>query len=341
MPNSGSEAERKRRPDRPLQRIAMALAALALLLLACRTTLETTLPDEIPNATPPFFEISGGRGATLQLLGTIHLGPAEGWSFAPEIDRALAQATTLVMEIDLSKATEEAVSDAILRYGMLPDESSLSQIITAETAQLIEQHDAELTAIGLPGGLRERLKPWFIALSLVESTSGQTRYLPGRSVDQQVFSALGSRELIALETLDEQLRFFGELSPDLQELILQDSLMRYATAPDSIEELVGAWRANDQDTLVRLAREGVETLPELDAFFDILLDVRNRNWLPTLTRLLESPDRAGTTILVAVGSLHLVGPGSLPDLLRREGYRAVQPTRPLARETAARGRVDP
>ena len=92
---------------------------------------------------------------------------------------------------------------------------------------------------------------------------------------------------------------------------------------------------------MRLAREGVEALPELDAFFDILLDGRNRNWLPTLTRLLESPDRAGTTIFVAVGSLHLVGPGSLPDLLRREGYRAVQPTRPLARETAARGMVDP
>ena len=341
MPNSGSEADRRRRHDRPLRRILIGLAVLALLLLSYNTTLETIAPDETPNATPPFFEIRGGQGATLQLLGTIHLGPPEGWSFAPEIDRALAQATTLVMEIDLSQATEEAVSDAILRYGMLPDESSLSGIITAKTAHLIEEHDAALTAIGLPSGLRERLKPWFIALRLVESTSRQTRYLLGRSADQQVFRALGARELIALETLDEQLGIFDDLSPEFQELILQDSLIRYATAPDSLEELVGAWRANDQDALIRLAREGVETLPELDAFFDILLEGRNQNWLPTLTGLLESPDRAGTTVLVAVGTLHLVGPGSLPDLLRLEGYRAEQPTRPLTRETATHGTVSP
>jgi uncharacterized protein YbaP (TraB family) len=94
---------------------------------------------------------------------------------------------------------------------------------------------------------------------------------------------------------------------------------------------VQAWRANDQEALIRLARQSVETMPELDAFFDILLEVRNRNWLPSLTRLLESPDRAGTTVFVAVGSLHLVGPSSLPDLLRRAGYRAEEPTRPVAR----------
>ncbi len=333
MPNSDADADRRRHSrDRPLRRILIVLAALALLLLSCSTTLETTATDDTPNATPPFFEIRGGQGATLQLLGTIHLGPPEGWSFSPEIDRALAQATTLVMEIDLRKATEEAVSDAILRHGLLPDESSLSKIITAKTARLIEQYDAELTAVGLPSGVRERLKPWFIALSLVESTSQQTRYLPSRSADQQVSSTLGSRQLIALETVDEQLGIFDELSLELQELILQDSLTRYETAPASLEQLVQAWRANDQDALIRLAREGVETLPGLDAFFDILLDGRNRNWLPTLTRLLESPDRAGTTVFVAVGSLHLVGPGSLPDLLRQQGYRAEQPTRPSAHE---------
>jgi uncharacterized protein YbaP (TraB family) len=104
---------------------------------------------------------------------------------------------------------------------------------------------------------------------------------------------------------------------------------------------VEAWRANDQDALLRLAREGIETLPELDAFFDILLEVRNQNWLTTLTPLLESPDRTGTTIFVAVGTLHLVGPGSLPDLLRQQGYRTEQPTRALTRETAADAAVNP
>ena len=79
-----------------MKRSLALLAAFALLWLACGTTPETAVSDATPNATPPFFEIRGGQGATLQLFGTIHLGPPEGWSFSPQIDRALARATTLV-----------------------------------------------------------------------------------------------------------------------------------------------------------------------------------------------------------------------------------------------------
>jgi len=51
--------------------------------------------------TPPFFRIGGGGGATLLVLGTIHLGPPGGWLLSSEIERGLEEADAFVLEIDL------------------------------------------------------------------------------------------------------------------------------------------------------------------------------------------------------------------------------------------------
>ena len=73
-------------------------------------------------------------------------------------------------------------------------------------------------------------------------------------------------------------------------------------------------------------------MPDLGAFYEVLLDGRNRTWLGPLVDWLEDPRLADTTILVAVGALHLVGPQGVPELLRADGYRVTSGERAL--ETA-------
>ena len=63
-------------------------------------------------ATPPFYRIAGGAGATLLLLGTIHVGPPEGWRFSPDVLEAVRRADRFILEIDLRAATEEAEKPA-------------------------------------------------------------------------------------------------------------------------------------------------------------------------------------------------------------------------------------
>ena len=86
-------------------------------------------------------------------------------------------------------------------------------------------------------------------------------------------------------------------------------------------ELVEAWRTGDLELLFHIAYEGVEETPDLQAFYDVLIDGRNQNWVPRLIDLLEDPKRADTTVLMAVGALHLVGPHGVPHLLEEAGYR--------------------
>lgn len=271
--------------------------------------------------TPPYYRVSGGPGATLLLLGTIHIGPEAGWTLSPAIESGIARADKMILEIDLRLATEEAVSTVVAEVALLPPGTTLAQVVAPETAKLLADEDATLTRMGLPPAMRSRMKPWFIAVGLSESIYRESGLSSKAATEEQVMHALGLRPLIGLETFEEQLQIFDALPFPLQDLMLRDTVERLDEAEAQLEELVQAWRTGDEPTLARLAREGIEELPELDRFYDVLLGDRNRRWVAKLRPLVERPEHRGETVLVAVGALHLVGKDSLVEQLRESGLR--------------------
>ena len=321
---------RASQPARARAFVAIAFFALAhaLLLTACASPPDCAPPPErdpaieaSTDALPPFFRVEAGRGATIFLFGTLHLGPPEGWRFSPPVQHALAEADTLVFEIDLREANEENVSTYVANYALLEPGIQLEDRVTPETQKLLDARQSTLAQIGFPASIRKLMKPWFLALGIIESNIQRTEYTTKAAADRQIFETLGTRELIGLETVGQQMDFFDNLSPQLQDLILRDALARYDEAPQAIEDLVWSWRVGDEETLTCLAREGIDELPELEGFYEILLDERNRSWVSQLEGLLESRARSGTRVFVAVGALHLFGEAGVPNLLREAGYR--------------------
>lgn len=284
------------------------------------TRTEHPFPSTSRRTRPPLFRVQGNSGATLYLLGTVHLGPVDGWILSPAVRGMLDTAETIVVEVDLREADEENVSDLVMEYALFEPGVRLEDRIEPETRALLEAHDEMLTRFGFPPPIRSLMKPWFLAVGITESLIQQTRFTAATALDHQILAAVGGRELIALETAREQMDLFDKLPPAFQDRILRDTLSRLDEGARSIEDLVRAWRTADLDMLACLAREGVDALPELEAFYEILLDGRNRRWLGQLEELLEAPGRAGDSVLIAVGALHLVGEAGLPELLRQEGY---------------------
>jgi uncharacterized protein YbaP (TraB family) len=308
------------------------LALLATLLFvsaapAARADVDTprTLPapglfERASARNPPFFEVEGGAGAELRLLGTIHLGPKEGWTYPKRIRQSLERAETIVMEIDLRLNDEESVSQMVIEHVLLPDGKRLSKVVRPETRALIQKYDKEFLAAGLPSLAREGLYPWFVATSLTELASQRSGYQMARSADDQVMQTLGDREFIPLETIEEQFGFFDSLSLEIQDVMLRDTLERWDESTESVRQLVDAWRLGDTAELIEFSREGLDNAPELGPFFEILLDQRNEAWTARLISMLEDPARAGTEVFVAVGAFHLLGPKSVPELLEKAGY---------------------
>jgi len=272
--------------------------------------------------TPPYYRIEGGGGASLLIMGTIHLGPIEGWRFSSALLRGLAEADSFILETDLRKATEAEVSTVLANRVVLPISVTIEDVVSPETAQLLEENDLLLSELGMPALARRRLKPWFLAVGMIEAASAQSGYSVEHSVENEILAGLGDRPLAGLETFDDQLALFDTLSPRHQDLMLRDTLSRLDETVEGIEDLIVAWGRNDGQALTQIAYQGVEEAPELEEFYDILLRERNLNWAIALARILEDPERDGETIFVAVGALHLVGSDSLIQKLELEGYPA-------------------
>jgi uncharacterized protein YbaP (TraB family) len=304
-------------------RNAIVWFPLALLLTGCGSNTAPTPTPTLPTlATPPFYRIDGDGGATLLLMGTIHLGPSEGWQFSPALLRGLDRADRFVLELDLRKATEESVSTLLANSVVVRPPDTLMDLVGPETARLLEENDATLAAMGMPRNARKWKKPWYIALWILESASTRSGFEAGASAEDFILQTLGTRPLIGLETLEEQLGFFDDLSPHLQDMMLQDSLLRIDTAVEEIRSLVRAWRRGDEQAMEEMARDGVDELPDLKKFYEAVLTDRNLRWMTVFKSFLDDAEYAGETIFVGVGALHLVGDDGLVRLLRESGYDA-------------------
>jgi hypothetical protein len=305
-------------------RAATVCLSLLLLLTGCGANGEpvATTGSVQEFATPPFYRIEGHGGGTLLLMGTVHVGPPEGWHFSPAILEGIEQANRFVLELDPRTATGDTIGSLLAETVAIRPPSTLMTLVSPETAKLLDENDAVLAQMGMPRLARKWKKPWYIALTLLEWATTRSGFSSSASAESVVLEALESRPLIGLETIEEQLGLFDKLSPQLQDIMLRDALLRLDTTVEEIHALVDAWRRGDEDQLDELTREGIDELPGLEDFYRIVLIDRNQRWMTHFKSLLDDTTYSGETVFVAVGALHLVGDDGLVSLLRTSGYEA-------------------
>ena len=302
-------------------RRVLVLALVVLLGAACgRTADRASTPEPDGLARPPFVQVETEAGPTLFLLGTIHLGPPDGWRFSPEIERVVAEADTLVLEIDVAGLDADEVATATAERVILQGGRRLPDVLSPETNAVLEARDAELSEIGLTARARSLYEPWFLFVGLGELSARRSDLSLSKSVESALLERFGGDEMLALETYVEQLDMLDGLPLPLQDLMLRDALSRLDEADAELTVLVEAWREADRATLLDQARAGVDELPELEAVYTLLLDDRNERWLEPLEAIARDPAREGQTVLVAVGALHVVGDVGVPALLQKAGY---------------------
>ena len=81
--------------------------------------------------------------------------------------------------------------------------------------------------------------------------------------------------------------------------------------------LLSSWETGDANGLADILLESFREHPDI---MERLLLQRNRNWLEKIEDLMEQPDN----VLIVVGVGHLVGEGSLVELLREKGLQVIQ-----------------
>lgn len=271
-------------------------------------------------ATRPDAAVAGGMPAQSAaapaepqpsyLLGTIHFGSPEeqGIDYAV-LEKALAGVDAFVNEANLDEAWKPDYDD----YRWLPPAQPLSSLVSKDSYAMARALLPNIRAQDLA-----RMKPWSV-LALLEARgeSGGDTTMDGRL--QRIAAASGKR-MVHLETLEQQLQALDCVPASEHALVLDERLRAPWILRDESAAAMKYYRARDLDAWLAdidrmhglsYAGKAIEQRSR-----HCLLEERNARWIGQLETLFQD----GTSF-VAVGAVHLVGPGGLLAALRRDGYR--------------------
>ncbi|MGF1677993.1 MAG: TraB/GumN family protein [Candidatus Methylacidiphilales bacterium] len=255
------------------------------------------------------WRIEGGKGV-MYLAGSVHL-LREKDTLPDAYFKIYEEVDSLVFEVDPSQQVSPASALRMIQLGSLPSGQNLSELISSQDYQRLEK---KMSEAGIPSAAYDRFRPWLAAMTLtrshLDSMGAKThfglehRLLEKSKADRKPFSGL--------ESLDEVMRVFGSLSNTEETLLLMETLNSAHHLEENVDALINAWQRADVKALDQLIWAGAQDDPILHR---ILIE-RNKKWLEKIVTHLESEKR----VMVVVGAAHLIGKGSLIDLLAQRGY---------------------
>ena len=302
----------------------LATATLFAFMLA----LAPASARDTPTA-PALWKIDGLHG-DIYFFGSFHILPPNLDWRTPELEAALASANQISFEVDLDQAQDQSIMGALVsRFGFLPADKSLRRMIAVEHRGKLE---AVANELDLPIAAVDRMRPWLAALTISSLKALKQTSSPGQPVDPS--AAMGEQGGVdlklwnwarenakprgALETIESQIRVFADLTPDEETQYLVMILQQSEKVDESIIQLLEAWRTGNVAELDKALNGDMDSFP---AMRKALFEDRHAKWLPQIEAMLND----GKTHVIVVGAAHLVGKGSIIDLLRERGVRVEGP----------------
>ena len=262
------------------------------------------------------WKVEAPGGAVAYLLGSLHVLEADSYPLPAAIEKAFAESTTLVEEVDLDEMSDPMAMMSALAKAMLTNGETLDKIIAPATYADVKKR---ADTLGLPMPALDRMKPWLVAVTLMAPTLQSAGFKPEFGVDRHFFDRANERGLKrqALETVAYQLERFDSMALPVQEALLKATIEDLDTQVNDVKQMVRAWAAGDLAAVEKLTLTSFKDSPEL---YKRLLVERNVNWVPHVEKCLAT--RAGCFIVV--GAAHLVGRDGLPALLAKKGLKVTQ-----------------
>ena len=266
------------------------------------------------------YEVRKGNQTSL-LFGTIHVGRPEFYPLPAARQARLSKFDALVLEADVTDTTRAI--GATQKYAMYaPGEDGLDKRLSPAMLKRVE---ALLARNQLDPAPMLRMKPWMLGTVLSIFEAAQAGYIPALAVEAYVtrMAKADNKPILELEGIEQQFALFEDAPWSTQVAYLDDSLKAVETnaARREINRVAQAWETGDRPALERLMAEMTsQTSPGARFTMETILLGRH----DAMVRKMESMMADGRTYLFAVGSLHLVGPRGLVEMLKARGYTVTE-----------------
>ena len=295
-------------------RAVRRLAALALAASMGSTVAAAEPPSTPEPPRPLLWEVSDGDNSVF-LLGTFHLLQRSDYPLDPAVYAALDDAEAVVFELAPEDLADPALGLRFARAGIRTDGRALEQDLDAPTWTALVPVAA---AAGVPLEALRRMEPWFAAITLTMAGMTAAGLDPALGLDKHLAqrAVRAGKQTIGLERPDEQIALLDGLDARIQIDQLRDAVQRAHEIRAEAEWLHAQWREGDVDALYWGMAAAMRARDP--ALFERLNTRRNLAWLQQIRARL---DAAGEDdVLVAVGTLHLLGAEGLVQQLAASGY---------------------
>lgn len=309
--------------------IKILFISFVFLLVGCKSTKEVVVPNpeiggdkqeyvKLENAL--LWKISSNKmneHNDSYLFGTIHMIEADNYFLPEGTLSALESCKEVVFEIDLDDMNDLGAQMSMMGKVFMKDGVTLSDLLSETDYNLVSDFFKDK---GLPMMFVNKIKPLFLSamtefdmdsMDMFGGGSGNDASI--KSYEMEFYEMANQLDIPSdgLETMDYQLKVFDAIPYETQANMLVDGINSQGDADNSLDELIEAYMAQNIEKLV----ETIGSEEEFSEFESILLDDRNKNWIPIMKEKMVTQKT-----FFAVGAGHLAGRNGVIHLLKEEGF---------------------
>lgn len=248
------------------------------------------------------------------LFGTIHIIPKDDYFLPSGLEEAFEKSGDVVFEIDMDNMSDMGSLMGLLSNLLMKDGMTLSKLLSDEEYKEVSEY---FEAMGLPMFLLNKVKPMFLSmLAEVNLDPAAMQSEEIMSYEQELYQKAKetNKEVGGLETMKYQMSLFDSIPYKDQAKMLLEAVRGTSLESDMFEETVALYRNQNIEAMVEMV--GSSEDGEDSNFENVLLHNRNQNWIPVMSKMMESGP-----VFFAVGAGHLGGSSGVIRLLKKQGYK--------------------
>ena len=253
------------------------------------------------------WEISGtGLQQPSYLFGTIHMICKEDFAFSEIAKQKFNNSKQVYLELDMDDPQLQSVMMGLMQ---LPDKESLKNKLGESNFNRLDSFLKK--EMNMNFAVFDRFKPMMV-MSLLAQRLLSCAAMESYEMNFVKMASEQKKELLGLERVEDQVAVFDAIPDSLEIRSIMNIVNDFESQKKEFTRMSSLYKAQNLESLYQL----LVASPEMMGSQELLLDRRNRNWIP----IMESAMKKSSTFF-AVGAGHLAGSQGVLELLRKQGYK--------------------
>jgi uncharacterized protein YbaP (TraB family) len=263
----------------------------------------------VPLFSKTFLWEVSDEDSKIYLLGSVHVANKEMYPLNEVIESAYSNSEALVLEVVVDQINPLQMMSRM----MLPMGKKLNQAM--DSINFLEFKKV-MDSLKVPEMSYMMLKPWAATLIMMQMIMQKEGFEQDLGFDYYFLGKARAeeKEVFGLETLDQQLDAFEEMS-EFSSDFFKYSLSEIKNTKEMINEMLKAWEQGDTNGISQIITASIGESENFEKINEIMLDNRNLIMLEKIEDYLKNNNQ----YFVIAGAGHLIGEKGLLQLLEKTG----------------------